>query len=1089
MNNLTKRIFSILIFNVFVCVLSQAQSVVLTPLGPGQNSFMQGVFLEVGVSSCGTYGTESVAAPVPPGFHARGVLDGLGFVADPGRNGWSIPGPGSNPDYCGDYFLPGSPVEGWGIEVNSNSQINSDRCGIRDINGSVISGVNAGGVSTTIWEGTTTGIINGLFIRQTTTIPDSALYFVTKVEMTNTSSVAMSNVYYARNVDPDNDQPISGDFTTTNTIVSQPNASECDALVTAVGLSPGCFLGIGARSQNARVCKGSFSTTPPISSYYTSTAGHDTFTGHVSTADEAISISFYWPTIAPGQTVTATFAHILNPADLATALEATGGAFIFSDSLDITPTLTDTICPNDPKELIVEADTSYRWSWSPAYHISTTVGPRVIVNPDTTTTYVAVGINGPCGVIVRTITIYVDSGVNVNAGPDDSICLGQSTTLRATRASFFTWSPGASLSSTTSAVTTATPSVTTTYRVASNCGIDSVKVFVAPDFKLNLIKDTALCWRDSIQLFATPTIGSPSDYTYAWRPTSSFYVSNIRTPWASVTSDTRFNVHVKSNLGCEKDTFVNMTVRGYRPNVDVTKDTFPVCFGDTLNLYSTVRSSTCNIYTLDTIPAYSLPGSGTALVLSDDELSSAIPLGFDFDFFCNTFSNIYVSSNGFISFDPFAGSGCCSGQFLPSFFAPNAVIAGAWQDLSPLLGANSIEYKTAGTAPNRLFAVDFNDVPLVTGADRVKFEIVLHERTNIIDINTTYAGGFSFAVSMGIENDSGTVGYAVPGRNASFWNVTVPESYRFTPIVPTVTYSWMPPYKISTTHTPGTVATVDTGVLYTLFVDDSGCVGKDTITVRQTFVLPLTPLYDTAICCSQFLQLDPGVIVGGNYVWSPSGDNTSTVFAGATGTYSVTVTAPNGCTATEAMNLQVFCIDPVITATPDTVIVNNASQFSVTTTYDSTFLYNWIPSTYLNSTTISNPVATPNSTDPTSVIYTVTVSDLYHGCVDTASITLYIQPNGFYAFPDAFTPNGDGVNDQFYPVINQGVTIESFKIFNRWGDMVYDSPSKPGWNGKFLNADQPVGTYIYYVKLSNPDPSDGSRIITSTYNGVITLIR
>jgi gliding motility-associated-like protein len=338
---------------------------------------------------------------------------------------------------------------------------------------------------------------------------------------------------------------------------------------------------------------------------------------------------------------------------------------------------------------------------------------------------------------------------------------------------------------------------------------------------------------------------------------------------------------------------------------------------------------------------------------------------------------------------------------------------------------------------------------------------------------------------MGIENDSGTAASPAPGRNATSWNVVVPESYQWTPITPSVTYSWVPPFKLSSTTAANPSAIVDTGVLYTLFVDDSGCTGMDTVRVTQSYASPLSPLNDTFICCTQTLLLNPGNVVGGSYVWSPSGDNASTIFVNSPGTYSVTVTEPNGCTATESMNLLIYCIDPVVTATPDTVIVNNPSQLTVTTNYDSTFRYSWIPNTSLSDSSIANPIATPTS----SVLYVVTLTDPIHGCIDTASITVYIQPNGFYAFPDAFTPNGDGINDEFYPVINEGVTIEEFRIFNRWGNMVYNSPNKPGWNGKFGGSDQMIGSYVYYVKLSNPDPNDGSKIITSIFNGVVTLIR
>ena len=60
---------------------------------------MQGSFVEVGVTPCGSYGT----SPAPPfGYHPRSPGGGLGFVADFGRDGWSV----GSPTYCGDYFLP-----------------------------------------------------------------------------------------------------------------------------------------------------------------------------------------------------------------------------------------------------------------------------------------------------------------------------------------------------------------------------------------------------------------------------------------------------------------------------------------------------------------------------------------------------------------------------------------------------------------------------------------------------------------------------------------------------------------------------------------------------------------------------------------------------------------------------------------------------------------------------------------------------------------------------------------------------------------------------------------------------------------------
>ncbi len=81
----------------------------------GNEIFLQGLFIEVGIHSAGSFGTSQYA---PAGFHtwpnyASGPYEGrLGFVADQGRDGWGV----GTPPQTGDYFVPGSPEEGWSVE-------------------------------------------------------------------------------------------------------------------------------------------------------------------------------------------------------------------------------------------------------------------------------------------------------------------------------------------------------------------------------------------------------------------------------------------------------------------------------------------------------------------------------------------------------------------------------------------------------------------------------------------------------------------------------------------------------------------------------------------------------------------------------------------------------------------------------------------------------------------------------------------------------------------------------------------------------------------------------------------------------------
>jgi gliding motility-associated-like protein len=161
--------------------------------------------------------------------------------------------------------------------------------------------------------------------------------------------------------------------------------------------------------------------------------------------------------------------------------------------------------------------------------------------------------------------------------------------------------------------------------------------------------------------------------------------------------------------------------------------------------------------------------------------------------------------------------------------------------------------------------------------------------------------------------------------------------------------------------------------------------------------------------------------------------------------------------------------------------VTTASGYSVS--------YNWTPSTYLNSTSIQSPTASSTTSTPDHVDYIVYVTDSATGCMDTATITLNIKPLGFFAIPGAFTPNGDGLNDFFYPVLTPGATVLEFRVFDRWGNIVYDSPLTPGWDGNFLGTPQPIGSYVYYARIQYPDPADASRMIEQISNGAFTLIR
>ena len=164
-----------------------------------------------------------------------------------------------------------------------------------------------------------------------------------------------------------------------------------------------------------------------------------------------------------------------------------------------------------------------------------------------------------------------------------------------------------------------------------------------------------------------------------------------------------------------------------------------------------------------------MPGVGTNVRLFDDQVSGALPIGFVFDFYGNTFSNFYISSNGFITFSPTNNSGCCSGQTLPTS-SFNNIIAVVWDDLFPP-GNGSIDYFTTGSPGSRRLVVNFTDIPFCCGSTgAISSQLILYEGTNLIEIHTAYANGV-FPGTMGISNGDGSQGQAVPGRDSQSWTI------------------------------------------------------------------------------------------------------------------------------------------------------------------------------------------------------------------------------------------------------------------------------------------------------------------------------
>jgi len=151
-----------------------------------------------------------------------------------------------------------------------------------------------------------------------------------------------------------------------------------------------------------------------------------------------------------------------------------------------------------------------------------------------------------------------------------------------------------------------------------------------------------------------------------------------------------------------------------------------------------------------------ISATGSVVPIGSHQVSGAIPLGFTFDFYGTGYSQVFVSSNGFLTFLSSQGEGCCGGGPLPNSPVPNGLVTGLWTHLHPNFG--SIFSQTLGVMPNRQFILEFSGAFDLPAGQNDRWEIILNEGTNEILVQYATARGTIFSATAGIENELGTIG-------------------------------------------------------------------------------------------------------------------------------------------------------------------------------------------------------------------------------------------------------------------------------------------------------------------------------------------
>lgn len=681
------------------------------------------------------------------------------------------------------------------------------------------------------------------------------------------------------------------------------------------------------------------------------------------------------------------------------------------------------------------------YTWSPVAGLNNATLSTPLATPTATTTYTVEYVDGLCTYNDTVVVTVNPLPIVAIAGAANQYCVTENTPVQ-----LFGLPAGGTFSGSgvTAGAGTFRPStagagikvLSYTYTDANSCTAvarDTVEVFAQPVVTLTTSRGLYCIYDVADTLRGTPIGG-----TYAG-PGVSGNLFSPATAGAGIHSITY--IYQDPTTGC-RDT-ANLTLNVVSVQVTFSSPGGPYCAEDTnrVNLSVSPAGGTfigpgitngqfvpsdagAGVHTLvysvdsfinyvvDTNCTYSpitAPPTPSTVVLGDDAISGVINLPFTFEFFGQAKTQVRICSNGWITFNPTTTSTSLANANLNTATAPNDVIAGMWDDLS----ASTVSYFTTGTAPNRIFVVQYNSTHLGTPNEVVNFQILLNETSNVVQIQCIEctADASDGSASQGIKDATGAIRLVVPGRGNSAWSAFndctafLPASCSFSEtqdvtVNPTPNASAGNDTSICLGGTATLTATGGSSYLWnnglttaTITVSPnattsynvrvtsaSGCVDRDTVAVT-VLPTPVVVLQDPTICQGSNTTLDAGN-PGATYVWS-NGSTDQTITVTTAGNYIVTVTI-GACTDIDTATVTISTSLTVNLGNPnicpgDTAVLNAGNPGAS---------YTW--STNAQSQTIQ--VSTPGT-------YSVTVTDA-NNCSGTGTSTVGLSTVPTVILPD-----------------------------------------------------------------------------------------
>lgn len=249
----------------------------------------------------------------------------------------------------------------------------------------------------------------------------------------------------------------------------------------------------------------------------------------------------------------------------------------------------------------------------------------------------------------------------------------------------------------------------------------------------------------------------------------------------------------------------------------------------------------------------------------------------------------------------------------------------------------------------------------------------------------------------------------------------------------------------------------------------NSCTSKDTIRILSVYPNPIVKLdHDSTLCMGSARILNAGNFA--SYLWN-TGNTSQLLSINTTGIYSVTVADNNNCKGRDSVEIVTILPSPSNFLPADTAVCSYGSLVLAAKTAFPKYLWS------TNAVTSSINITQPG-------IYWLQVKD-FNNCTGKDSIVVAQKDclKGFF-IPNAFSPNNDGKNDIYRPMLFGKVMLYEFTIYNQWGESVFKSVDlNKGWDGKYKSLQQDNQIFVWTCKYQFENE------LVKTEKGTVLLLR